>query len=123
MKIVRLWIRRVIMACFGRTQRVTALPRPTRARRSRVAGPALAAFDSEMLAAENGEIWGPDMHQGQGLVPVGGGVSSEETHRAESPSTPVPPAPCIPPLPRIVRVMSTGGDGPPTSRMVVRLAH
>lgn len=129
MRFLRKWIRRAIMACFGRTQNVPALPPPARTR-SRVAGPALAAFDSEMLA---GDSWGKgNPNKWQWLVPIGGGPVQDGTSvrelaaRAIEPPTitPIPPAPAVQPPPREIKVPAMrGGHGPPTSRMVTRPAH
>ena len=129
MRFVARWLRRLFAAIFDRTQRVYPLlsarpPAPTP--RRRVAGPALAAFDSEMLAEANGDDWGPGKaDRWQWLVPIGGGpVRAVPVRGNEPPSTPIPPAPALtPPLRAPTMGRQRSSEGPPTSRMVAPRAH
>lgn len=85
-------IRRWLFRTFGRTQRVPPIRTP---RRLRVAGPAVAAFDSELAAAEQGYEWGPDdPDRWQWLVQVGGGPAGSAP-AVSTPDTPIPPAPAV----------------------------
>ena len=97
------WLRRMLVAYLGRTQRVMALAPPARpppvtpapAPKTRVAGPCLAAFDSEMYAMASGNAWENDGDWAW-LVPIGHQQPAVDPPRDSAQDvTPVPPAPAV----------------------------